>query len=108
ELGFSLLATSGTAKLLEAEGLEVEPVFKVYEGRPNIVDLIKNKEISLVVNTASGKLTAHDSKEIRRGALACGIPYCTTVAAARASARAIRSAREGVQVENLQGYYAKS
>jgi carbamoyl-phosphate synthase large subunit len=107
ELGFSLIATAGTAGLLRAEGLEVEQVFKVYEGRPNIVDLMKNREIALVVNTASGKLTAHDSKEIRRGALAYGIPYCTTVAAARASARAISSAREGIRVENLQEYYSK-
>ncbi|MDR0239581.1 MAG: carbamoyl-phosphate synthase large subunit, partial [Deltaproteobacteria bacterium] len=107
ELGFFLLATAGTAKLLKAEGLEVETVFKVYEGRPNIVDLIKNKEIALVVNTASGKLTAHDSKEIRRGALTCGIPYCTTLAAAKASARAIRSARAGVWVESLQEYYSR-
>jgi carbamoyl-phosphate synthase large subunit len=107
ELGFSLLATAGTARLLQAEGLEVEQVFKVYEGRPNIVDLIKNKDIALVVNTASGKLTAHDSKEIRRGALIHGIPYCTTLASARASARAIRSAREGIRVESLQDYYAK-
>ena len=108
ELGFSLLATAGTAKLLKADGLDVEQVFKVYEGRPNIVDLMKNKEIALVVNTASGKLTAHDSKEIRRSALICGIPYCTTIAAAKASARAIRSAREGVRVESLQEYYARA
>ena len=107
ELGFSLIATAGTARLLNAEGLEVESVFKVHEGRPNIVDMIKNKEVALVVNTASGKRTAHDSKKIRRGALIHGIPYCTTVASARASARAIRSAREGVQVESLQEYYAR-
>ncbi|MDR0466894.1 MAG: carbamoyl-phosphate synthase large subunit, partial [Deltaproteobacteria bacterium] len=107
DLGFSLIATAGTARLLKAEGLEVEQVFKVYEGRPNIVDLIKNKEIALVVNTASGKLTSHDSKEIRRGALTHGIPYCTTLAAARAGARAIRFAREGVRVESLQEYYAR-
>lgn len=107
-LGFTLLATAGTAALLREHGLKVAQVAKVYEGRPNIVDLIKNSEVSLVVNTASGKRTAQDSKAIRRSALAYSVPYCTTLAGARATARAIGARREGeVQVECLQEYYAR-
>lgn len=107
-LGFELLATTGTARLLREQGLKVQPVFKVYEGRPNIVDLIKNGEVSLVVNTASGKRTAHDSKEIRRSALTYGVPYCTTLSGARATARAIGARRDGdIHVESLQEYYAR-
>ncbi len=107
DLGFELLATSGTAKLLQAEGLEVATVRKVYEGRPNIVDLLKNNEISLVVNSASGKLTAQDSKAIRQAALIYGIPYCTTLAGAKATARAIGAHRHEIHVESLQEYYAR-
>ncbi len=108
ELGFELLATSGTATLLRTEGLKVETVLKVYEGRPNIVDLLKNKEVALVVNTASGKRTTQDSKAIRRAALAFGIPYCTTLAGAKATARAIGAKRQGeISVESLQEYYAR-
>ncbi|MEG2173359.1 MAG: carbamoyl-phosphate synthase large subunit [Desulfovibrionaceae bacterium] len=107
-LGFELLATTGTAALLREHGLKVSHVAKVYEGRPNIVDLIKNNEVSLVVNTASGKRTAQDSKAIRRSALAYSVPYCTTLAGARATARAIGSRREGdIHVECLQEYYAR-
>ena len=108
DLGFHLLATRGTARYLRERGLEVEVVLKVYEGRPNIVDLIKNGEVSLVVNTASGKRTAHDSKEIRRSALTYGVPYCTTLSGARATARAIGARRDGdIHVESLQEYYAR-
>ncbi len=106
--GFELIATRGTATLLQAEGLKVDTVLKVYEGRPNIVDLLKNNEIALVVNTASGKLTTQDSKTIRRTALAFGIPYCTTLAGARATARALGAQLEGaVHVESLQEYYER-
>ena len=108
DLGFELLATAGTATLLREAGLKVEKVLKVYEGRPNIVDLLKNNEIALVVNTASGKRTAQDSKAIRRSALTFGVPYCTTLAGARATARAIGARREGeVHVESLQEYYTR-
>lgn len=107
-LGFDLLATSGTAALLRQDGLQVQTVLKVYEGRPNIVDLLKNGEIALVVNTASGKRTAQDSKAIRRTALTYGVPYCTTLSGAKASARAIGAHRSGeVRVESLQEYYAR-
>ncbi len=107
--GFELVATRGTATLLEEAGLKVQTVLKVYEGRPNIVDLLKNNEIAMVVNTASGKLTAQDSKAIRRTALAFGIPYCTTLSGARATARAIGASLEGeIHVESLQEYYARA
>lgn len=107
KLGFELLATRGTAAVLRGHGLEVEEVRKVYEGRPNIVDLLINHEVALVINTASGKHTARDSKAIRRAALTYKAPYCTTIAAARATATAIGSRRDEIHVETLQEYYAR-
>ena len=107
KLGFRLLATQGTANVLREHGLEVEEVRKVYEGRPNIVDLLINHEVDLVINTASGKHTARDSKAIRRAALTYKVPYCTTIAAARATATAIGSRRDETHVESLQEYYAR-
>ena len=107
ELGFQLLATRGTAAVLRQRGLDVEEVLKVYEGRPNIVDLLINHEVALVINTASGKHTAKDSKAIRHAALMFKVPYCTTIAAARATATAIGSRRDEVHVESLQEYYAR-
>ena len=106
-LGFDLLATRGTAEVLRAGGLEVETVRKVYEGRPNIVDMLVNHEVALVINTASGKRTAYDSRTIRRAALLYGTPYCTTVAGARATATAIGSRRDEIRAESLQEYYAR-
>ena len=106
-LGFQLLATQGTAAVLRKHGLEVEDVRKVYEGRPNIVDLLINHEVALVINTASGKNTARDSKAIRRASLTYKVPYCTTIAAARATATAIGSRRDETHVESLQEYYAR-
>ncbi len=106
--GFELVATKGTAAFLKEQGLEVAQVLKVYEGRPNILDLLKNNEIAMVVNTASGKQTAHDSRAIRRTSLTYGIPYCTTLAGARATARALSVRRqEPLHVESLQEYYAR-
>ena len=106
DLGFELLATSGTAGLLAGQGIPSTRVLKVYEGRPNIVDLIKNGEVALVINTASGKRTAHDSKAIRQTTLHYGVPYSTTLSGARAIARAIGAARKTeVRVKSLQEYY---
>ena len=83
-----------------------QKLLKVYEGRPNIVDLIKNGEVSLVINTASGKRTAHDSKAIRQATLHYGVPYSTTLSGAKAIARAIGAARTTeVRVKSLQEYY---
>ena len=104
ELGFEILATSGTAGLLAGQGIPSTRVLKVYEGRPNIVDLIKNGEVALVINTASGKRT--DSKAIRQATLHYGVPYSTTLSGARAIARAIGASRDaGVRVKSLQEYY---
>ncbi len=107
DLGFQLCATRGTATMLRERGLTVEVVNKVQEGRPNIVDKLINNEIALVVNTASGKGTAHAGKAIRRATLQYDIPCCTTIQGARATARAIGAARgRKVRVKSLQEYYA--
>ena len=108
DLGFELLATSGTANALAARGIQATRVLKVHEGRPNIVDRIKNGEVALVINTASGKRTAHDSRSIRQTTLQYGVPYSTTLAGARAIARAAGAARTaGVRVLSLQEHYAE-
>jgi carbamoyl-phosphate synthase large subunit len=107
EMGFRVLATRGTATYLYDNGLrKVEPVLKVYEGRPNVLDHIKNKEISLVINTVSGRKTVHDSKDIRQAALLYNVPYVTTLAGAKATVQAIAEVRSaGLQVQCLQEYY---
>ncbi|MDR2851174.1 MAG: carbamoyl-phosphate synthase large subunit [Desulfovibrio sp.] len=107
ELGFELLATKGTAAVLTEHALKVKTARKVYEGRPNIVDMLINHEVALVVNTASGKHTARDSRAIRRTALTYNVPYCTTIAGAKATATAIGARRDTVHVESLQEYYAR-
>jgi carbamoyl-phosphate synthase large subunit len=79
----------------------------VYEGRPNIVDFIKNGEVALLLNTASGKRTVEDSKSIRQATLLYGVPYSTTVSGARAIAMAIAEQRRcGLNVKSIQEYYA--
>ena len=108
DLGFEILATSGTAKLLKEADVPATPVLKVYEGRPNIVDRIINGDVSLVINTASGKLTVQDSKSIRQSTLQYGVPYSTTLDGAKAIALAIADARKhGLNVRSLQEYYAE-
>ena len=99
--GHKLVATEGTAKFLAAEGLAVERINKVAEGRPHIVDLIKNGEISYVINTTEGKVAIADSFSIRREALQHRVTYSTTVAGARALVGAI-DARDNPRVTSLQ------
>ena len=89
ELGFQIVATEGTANVLERAGLVVERVFKVKEGRPNVVDLIKGERIQLIVNTPRGQDTFFDEKAIRRAAVLARIPTITTIAAAQAAAEGI-------------------
>jgi carbamoyl-phosphate synthase large subunit len=103
--GFRVLATSGTAAFLEGRGLKVEVVKKVLEGRPHIVDAMKNGEVQLVFNTTEGKQSLLDSFEIRRTALMMKIPYFTTTPAALAAAQAIAAtAAAGLEVRPLQSY----
>ncbi|SET76271.1 carbamoyl-phosphate synthase large subunit [Oceanicella actignis] len=105
ELGFGILATDGTARYLAENGVKVERVKKVYEGRPNIVDAMKDGQVALVFNTTEGAQAVEDSREIRALALYSRIPYYTTAAGARAAARALRARREGpLDVAPLQSY----
>ena len=106
ELGFRLVATSGTASVLAQAGLGVETVYKVNEGRPNVVDLIKSKKIDLVVNTPLGRESFFDEKAIRRSCTQYSTPCITTLSAAAAAISAIRALqREEVQVKSLQEYH---
>ncbi|GAB0153965.1 MULTISPECIES: carbamoyl-phosphate synthase large subunit [Marinobacterium] len=104
-LGFSLVATAGTAALLEEAGLSVARVNKVAEGRPNIVDMIKNGEIVYVINTTEGRKAIADSAEIRRSALQHKVPYTTTLAGAAATAEALKYGEEKT-VRRLQDVHA--
>ncbi len=104
DMGFTIVATSGTASWLTEQGVDCEKVNKVYEGRPNIVDLLKNGDISLVMNTTEGAQAVNDSREIRAVALMDKIPYFTTAAASHAAARAMKAREEGdIEVRSLQG-----
>src|SRR6056297_1716980 len=103
-LGFTLVATRGTAAFLTDAGLDCDVVNKVYEGRPNIVDMLKDGEIALVMNTTEGMQAVEDSREIRSVALYDKIPYFTTVAGSHAAALAIKARQEGeLSVMPLQG-----
>ncbi len=104
-LGFKIVATSGTQKILEEHGLVVESVLKLHEGRPNVVDIIKNGQIQLIINTPSGEEAQADGKLIRRTALAYKIAMVTTIAGAKATAAAIKSLQsQPLAVKALQDY----
>jgi carbamoyl-phosphate synthase large subunit len=108
ELGFRLIATEGTAEVIRRAGVPVERVYKVTEGlRPHIVDRMKNGEVALVINTPEGRSARLDSYSIRRTAVTEGIPYFTTMAAASATAEAIRTLRpREMGIRSLQEYHA--
>jgi len=104
ELGFSLITTRGTGAWLQENGIDCEIINKVYEGRPNIVDRLKDREISLLMNTTEGNQSVEDSREIRSVALNAGLPYFTTAAAIHAVTLAMKSREEGeLGVRSLQG-----
>jgi carbamoyl-phosphate synthase large subunit len=106
ELGFSLRATRGTCQYLQEHGIAAEVILKEHEGRPNISDAIKNGEIQLVVNTPSGKLSAHDDSYIRKTAIRYKVAYMTTTAAAIAAAKGIAAKLAGKgEVRSLQDYH---
>jgi carbamoyl-phosphate synthase large subunit len=107
EMGFHIVATHGTAEVLEQSGLQPERVYKVKEGRPNVVDLIKGDRIQLIVNTPRGQDTFFDEKAIRRAAVLARIPTITTIAAARAAAEGIAALQNGtLSVFALQELHA--
>ncbi len=90
-LGFEICATKGTARYLNENGIDATTVLKVYEGRPNIIDDIKNGEYSLIINTPSGRLSRHDDSYIRKAAIAYKVPYFTTIAGAVAAVKGIEA-----------------
>jgi carbamoyl-phosphate synthase large subunit len=105
KLGFGIIATAGTFEVLKAAKLPVTKVFKLREGRPNVLDRVKNGDINFIINTPSGKIPREDEVRIRNASLAQGIPIMTTVRAALASANGIRSLQKRkVQVRSLQEY----
>jgi carbamoyl-phosphate synthase large subunit len=109
DMGFRLVATRGTARFLEQAGLECGVINKVLEGRPHIVDAMKNGEIQLVFNTTEGKQAIADSFDLRRTALLNKIPYYTTLAGALAAVEGIAAMKSGsLEVAPLQSYFTKS
>ena len=108
DIGFELVATEGTAKFLGDHGVKATVIAKIGEGRPDVLDAIKNREIVLILNTPSGRRDARaDDNSIRRAAIKYRIPYLTTVAAALAASEGIKAARDGKgEVRSLQSYHA--
>jgi carbamoyl-phosphate synthase large subunit len=106
KLGFKLLATSGTQRFISKYDILVEPVSKVSDGRPNIVDYIKNGEIDMVINTPEGKHSHKDSYWLRRSALMYNVPYFTTLSGAAAAVAAIKAMlKKQLGVKSLQEYH---
>ena len=106
ELGFQLVSTSGTAAVLEKAGLKVERLYKLDEGRPNAVDLLKNREIQLVINTPSGATPRADEVKIRTTAVYTGTPIMTTMSSAKAAVQGIAALKErGYEVRTIQEYH---
>ena len=108
ELGFRLVATHGSAAIMENSGLQVERVYKVNEGRPNVVDLIKGDRIQLIINTPQGQERVFDDQAIRGAAVLARVPTITTLAAARAAVEGIESLQKGtLRVQALQELHAR-
>jgi carbamoyl-phosphate synthase large subunit len=109
DLGFKIVSTSGTAKILRNNGIEVRELFKIHEGRPNVLDLIKNREIDLVINTPKGKGPREDERLIRVTATAHNIPVITTRQGADAATNAIEAIlKKGVHVKSIQEFHKKT
>jgi carbamoyl-phosphate synthase large subunit len=109
KLGFRIKATEGTCKYFAQDGVRAEPILKMYEGRPNIVDAIKNGEIQLVINTPAGRLSKSDDSYIRKAAIKYKVSYITTTAAAAAAVKGIAETRANgaAPVRSLQSYHAE-
>jgi carbamoyl-phosphate synthase large subunit len=107
KLGFRIKATDGTFQYFSRDGVPAEQILKMHEGRPNIVDAIKNGEIQLVINTPGGRLSKNDDSYIRKAAIKYKLPYITTTAAAAAAVKGIAEARNGAApARSLQSYHA--
>lgn len=108
-MGFHIMATRGTAAHLERNGIKTEAIFKVSEGRPHVVDRIKNGDIQVVINTSVGRRSSLDAYHIRRGALTYNVLYTTTIAGSKALSEAITALKkESWEVSSLQDYYRKA
>ncbi|MGE5387370.1 MAG: carbamoyl phosphate synthase large subunit, partial [Hyphomicrobiales bacterium] len=106
EIGFSVVATGGTARFLQEQGIAAQKINKVSEGRPHIVDAIKNGGIQLVFNTTEGAQALADSRSLRRAALLHKVPYYTTLAGAVAAAQGVRAYVSGdLEARALQDYF---
>ena len=109
EMGFKIVATRGTQKRLESAGVPCEFVYKVNEGRPNIADLVKSRQVDLIINTPLGRTSFYDERSIRRAAIQYSVPCVTTMTGAIATVAAIRALREEeLQVRSLQDYHAQA
>jgi len=107
DMGFNILSTGGTKQFLEEHGIPATLILKVHEGRPNIVDAIKNGEIDLVVNTPAGRLSEYDDSYIRKNAIKYKIPYITTTSAALSATKGIKERQNGkYRVRSLQDYHS--
>jgi carbamoyl-phosphate synthase large subunit len=108
-MGFKMVATRGTQKRIEGAGLPCAFVYKVNEGRPNVADLVKSREIDLIINTPLGRTSFYDERSIRRAAIQYSVPCVTTMTGAVATVAAIRALREEeLQVRSLQDYHAQA
>jgi carbamoyl-phosphate synthase large subunit len=106
EMGFRILATQGTKRFLEENKVDADHIRKTHEGRPHIVDMIKNREIHLIINTPHGKVSEVDDSYIRKNAVKYKIPYITTATAALAAAKGIEARRkQGYSLKSLQEYH---
>lgn len=107
DMGFAVIATDGTRRILKEHGLDVELILKLHEGRPHVLDAIKNRKIQLIINTPSGEEAQTDARLIRRTALTYKIPIITTIAGAKATAAGIRSLQTTeLDVRVIQEYTA--
>jgi carbamoyl-phosphate synthase large subunit len=106
EMGFHIVSTSGTAEFLEKQGVPVDRIFKIQQGRPNILDFMLDGRVALIVNTPSGRGARTDDSKIRAEAVARGVPCITTMAAANAALKAMMALREGdAGVQAIQDWY---
>lgn len=107
EHGFNLVATEGTAQFLVDKGIPCEIVFKISEGRPNILDLVKSNGVDLIINTPTGKVPRFDAYTIRQAAVRYNIPIITTISAAKAAVRGLLEVKEknDISVKSIQEYH---